>query len=171
MVCVSLVCEARTTTNQRVSPEGLEPSDSLRSTGPQPVVYSKFHHGDIRLRVPTEGFEPSLHTVSETAASAKLGYVGVIQCGAQESNLPCPARHAGALPEHEHRRLRAARAASGERSPRAREYGLGGRIRTCGLRVPNAALGQAKLRPDAFRSFVGHLRIERSAGSVSESPG
>ena len=27
--------------------------------------------------VPTEGFEPSLHTRSECAASAKLGYVGV----------------------------------------------------------------------------------------------
>src|SRR4051794_26414158 len=35
----------------------------------------QFHHGDV-MSVPTEGFEPSQHTVSETAASTKLGHVG-----------------------------------------------------------------------------------------------
>ena len=51
-----------------------------------------------RARVPTEGFEPSLHTRSECAASAKLGYVGVSRgCGARGSNSPRPACRAGVL--------------------------------------------------------------------------
>ena len=74
-----------------VSPEGVEPSNSQWSPASRAGVYSssttvtygvRVARGRCLDEVPTEGFEPSQHTASETAASTLLGHVGMITLAA-----------------------------------------------------------------------------------------